>query len=153
MSSPLSFLAGVWRGSGAGRFPTMEPFSYDEEIRFLDLGVPPIVYEQRAWSPEDGELLHVEAGIWRSSPEGEVAIVVAMPRVAEVSEGTVQDGKITLTATSVRRAAGGAGLLAVERRYECSGDEMSYQVSMATEDVTEVTHHLEGTLRRAEEAS
>lgn len=147
-TTPLGFLSGVWRGAGAGRFPTMDDFEYEEEIRFLDLGIPPLVYQQRAWSPEDGELLHVETGIWRSSPEGEVAISVALPRVAEVSEGSVADGRIRLNATSVRRAEGGATLVAVRRSYDCDGTDLRYRIAMATEDVPEVTHHLEATLHR-----
>lgn len=151
MGSPIAFLAGVWRGSGAGEFPTMEPFDYEEEIHFLDLGVPSLVYQQRAWAPGDGELLHVETGIWRASPEGALAVTVALPRVTEISEGRLADGTIRLLTTSVRRAAGGAGLVAVERTYEIVGeDEIRYRVAMATDAVAETTHHLAGTLRRAE---
>lgn len=148
MATPIGFLAGVWRGSGAGEFPTMEPFAYEEEIRFLDLGVPSLMYQQRAWSLDDEELLHIETGIWRASPEGELAVSVALPRVTEVSEGRIVDGTISLVATSVRRARGGAGLVAVERTYTCAGDEIRYRIAMATEEVGDVTHHLAGTLRR-----
>ena len=107
MGSPISFLAGVWRGSGAGEFPTMDGFAYDEEIRFTDLGVPSLVYQQRAWSATDGEILHLETGIWRASPEGALAVTVALPRVTEVSEGHLAGETIRLATTSVRRAAGG----------------------------------------------
>lgn len=149
MASPIGFLAGVWRGSGRGEFPTMDPFDYEEEVRFLDLGVAPLIYQQRAWSPSDGELLHVETGIWRSSPDGQLAVTVALPRVTEVSEGTIADNRILLTATSVRRASGGSGLVAVLREYTLTGEnEIRYRISMATEEVTEVTHHLAGVLRR-----
>ena len=149
MGSPIAFLAGVWRGSGHGEFPTMDAFDYEEEVRFLDLGVPPLVYQQRAWSPADDELLHVETGIWRSSPEGDLAVTVALPRVSEVSEGTIADGRIALATTSVRRAHGGSGLVAVRREYALNGaDEIRYEIAMATDAVTEVTHHLSGTLRR-----
>lgn len=150
MGSPIAFLAGFWRGSGAGEFPTMEAFDYEEEIHFLDLGVPSLVYQQRAWSPGDGELLHVETGIWRASPEGALAVTVALPRVTEISEGRLADGTIRLTTTSVRRATGGAGLVAVEGTYEVVGEgEIRCRVAMATDDVAETTHHLAGTLRRA----
>lgn len=148
MASPLEVLAGTWRGSGAGEFPTMAPFAYEEEVRFLDLGVPAFVYQQRAWLPDDGSLLHLETGIWRADPEGRLAVTVALPRVSEVSEGRIVDGTITLVATSVRRAEGGAGLVAVERTYRCTGDEIRYEIGMATDGVPDVTHHLAGTLRR-----
>ncbi len=149
MGSPIAFLAGVWRGSGAGEFPTMEAFTYHEEVRFIDHGAPSLVYQQRAWSTEDDELLHVESGIWRSSPDGTLAVSVALPRVTELSEGRIKGGAIRLTTTAVQRAAGGAGLVAVERSYDIDGDEIRYRIAMATERVTQITHHLEGTLRRA----
>ncbi|MGH7358076.1 MAG: heme-binding beta-barrel domain-containing protein, partial [Candidatus Rokuibacteriota bacterium] len=44
MASPIAFLAGLWRGTGHGEFPTMDPFDYDEEVRFLDRGVPALMY-------------------------------------------------------------------------------------------------------------
>jgi len=150
MGSPISFLAGVWRGSGAGEFPTMDGFAYDEEIRFTDLGVPSLVYQQRAWSATDGEILHLETGIWRASAEGALAVTVALPRVTEVSEGHLAGETIRLATTSVRRAAGGAGLVAVERTYEVRGDEIRYRIAMATDAVARVTHHLAGSLRRVE---
>lgn len=149
MASPIGILVGVWRGSGSGEFPTMDPFTYDEEIRFSDLGVPSLVYAQRAWEAGGGELLHLETGIWRSDPEGLLAVSVALPRVTEISEGRIDGGTINLATTSVRRATGGAGLVAVQRRYEVTRDEMRYRISMATERVAALTHHLEGTLRRA----
>ncbi|MCV0404331.1 MAG: FABP family protein [Chloroflexi bacterium] len=148
MATPIGFLAGVWRGSGTGEFPTMEPFAYEEEIRFLELGVPSLVYQQRAWSPDDDELLHLETGIWRSSPDGDLAVSVALPRVTEISEGRIVDGTISLVATSVRRAEGGAALVAVERTYAWEADEIRYRIAMATEEVGDITHHLAGTLRR-----
>lgn len=70
MASPIAFLVGLWHGSGRGEFPTMDPFTYDEEVHFLDLSVPSLMYEQRAWSPDDRSLLHMEAGIVALQPGG-----------------------------------------------------------------------------------
>ncbi len=151
MASPIAFLVGLWRGSGHGEYPTMDAFDYEEEIRFVDLGVPALVYQQRAWSPTDGELLHLETGLWRASPEGQLAVTVALPRVTEVSEGTIEDGRIRLQASNVARASGGAGLVAVRREYDHADDVIRYRVAMATEGVPEITHHLSGELRRVVE--
>lgn len=148
VESPISHLVGTWRGIGAGEFPTMESFRYEEEISFLDLGVPPLVYQQRAWSPDDQELLHLETGLWRPGESGTLAVTIALPRVTEISEGSIRDGRIELAATSVRRAEGGAGLVAVRRSYEVGQETISYEVEMATEGVPDLTHHLSGTLQR-----
>lgn len=50
-AEPLAFLLGTWRGAGDGRFHHVDPFPFEEEIRFSHRGRPWIVYEQRAWSP------------------------------------------------------------------------------------------------------
>lgn len=126
----------------------METFDYEEEVRFLDVGLPSIMYQQRAWSPGDGGTLHIETGIWRSSPEGTLAVSIALPRVSEISEGNVKGHRIRLATTSVRRATGGAGLVAVRREYDRRRDEINYRIFMATEGVKEVTLHLTGVLRR-----
>lgn len=147
----LSALIGIWRGEGSGEFPTMESFRYREEVEFRDIGAPFLVYLQRAWSAEDGELLHAEAGVWRVSDDGRLAVTVALPRVSEVSEGRVGDGVIDLASTSVRRAEGGSALTATRRRYRRDGDELRYEIEMATASVSETTRHLAGTLRRLAE--
>lgn len=148
MRSPLEELVGTWRGGGAGEFPTMDPFIYEEEITFLDLGVPAIVYRQRAWSPEHDELLHLETGLWRSDEDDTLAVTIALPRVAEVSEGWIRDGRVELATTSVSRAQGGAGLVAVRREYEVGSDTITYDIAMATVGVPRLATHLIGTLWR-----
>lgn len=149
MTTPISFLAGVWRGSGHGEFPTMDDFDYEEEVSFHELGLPSLIYQQRAWSRTDREVLHVEAGIWRSGPEGALIVSVALPRVTEISEGRIADGVIRLATTHVARAESGAGLVAVRRTYEIGDDRIQYDIAMATIDVADITHHLTGTLTRA----
>lgn len=148
MGSPLADLVGTWRGGGAGEFPTMDSFEYEEEIQFLDLGVPALVYQQHAWSSEDQQMLHLETGLWRSDDEGTLAVTISLPRVAEVSEGWIRDGHIELTASSISRAAGGAGLVGVHRRYDLAADMISYHIAMATTGVPDLTTHLTGTLYR-----
>jgi hypothetical protein len=143
----LTALLGTWRGEGHGQFPTMGDFDYHEEIRFTDLGGP-IHYQQRAWAPASGELLHTETGIWRATDDGLLVSTIALPRVTEISEGMLRDGVIELAAVNVARGTGGAPLVATRRVYELDGQLLRYRVSMATDRVAQVTAHLAGTLRR-----
>jgi hypothetical protein len=128
----------------------MDDFEYEEEISFVDLGVPALVYQQRAWSPSDQEMLHMETGLWRSDQEGDLAVTIALPRVTEVSEGWIKHGHIELAATSVSRAKNGAGLVATQRRYDCVGDSITYEIAMITEGVAVLAQHLRGELRRVD---
>ena len=144
----LAPLLGTWRGSGSGTFPTVEPFDFEEEIRFLDVGSRDLAYLQRAWRPESDEVLHAEAGIWRGTDEGRLTAIIAQPRTAEVSEGTILDGAITLESTSIGRSAPPSKLAAVRRTYRIEGDELAWEMEMATEAVPTLTHHLAGRLRR-----
>ena len=149
----LAQLIGTWRGSGTGEFPSMATFPYDEEIRFMDIGSRDLVYLQRGWDPESGEVLHAEAGMWRATQDGVVAATIAQPRTAEVSEGTISRGLIVLTSTNVGRAVNGPPLVATQRTYRLNEDNLTYAVDMTTLQVTNSTRHLVGTLRRVAESS
>jgi len=130
----------------------MNSFAYEEEISFRDLGVPALLYQQRAWLPQTDEVLHVETGLWRASQDGALVVTIALPRVTEVSEGTFAYGHIELASRHVNRGSGGAGLVAVRRSYELSGGNLSYRIAMATEGVPRVTAHLEGMLTMVSES-
>lgn len=145
----LDALVGTWRGQGAGDYPTMEPFEYEEEIVFSRLTERAVRYAQHAWSPADGETMHIEGGIWRATPDGRLEVTVALPGVAEVSEGSAVDGAVRLESTSMSRATRGAGLVASVRSYDVDGDRLSYDIHMATVEVP-VERHIWGTLTRAD---
>jgi hypothetical protein len=144
---PLAFLLGTWRGAGEGDYPTMDPFRYEEEIEFAELTSDALHYVQRTWSPEDGEPIHVENGVWRTRESGRLEVTIALPGAAEVSEGTFEAGAVLLESTSVGRATTGAGLARTARRYDVDGESLSYDIAIATLDVP-VERHVWGTLRR-----
>ena len=152
MKDPLALLIGTWRGTVEVTFPTIESSTCEEEMRFKDGGAGPdfafVSYTERAWDAETGLVQHSERGFWRC--EGRVVdVTLAHPiGVTEVSEGTVQGPSITLASTSISRAASGLEVLALHRRYEVQGDQMRYEIHMATPE-TPLTLHLTGTLARA----
>ena len=59
---PLTFLLGTWRGGGAGHYPTIEPFEYVEEISFVHVGKPWLLYTQRTRHAVEDRPLHAETG-------------------------------------------------------------------------------------------
>ena len=77
---PLAFLLGRWRGEGRGVYPTIQPFTYGEEIEFSHNGRPFIFYVQKTWNLTDGYPMHSEAGYLRPVSENGVELVLAQPQ-------------------------------------------------------------------------
>jgi THAP4-like, heme-binding beta-barrel domain len=146
----LTFLLGTWRGEGTGGYPTIEPFRYREELVFEHVGDPFLLYRQESWSPAE-EPVHFERGFLRpGAAAGSLELVLAHPiGVTEVAHGTLDGTTLELTATAagIARAETGLPVEGLRRRYEVNGDELTYQLDMATAD-TPMTLHLEATLRR-----
>jgi hypothetical protein len=146
--SPLTAFVGTWRGEGEGTLPRMPVFTYQEEIRFDDLGAD-VAYFQRAWDPASGRTLHAEAGIWRLGTDGRLVASIAQARRNEVSEGTLRGGEVRLTSTRTGAAEGVMPVAASRRTYRIDGETLTYEFEMATGDMREPSQHLAGTLRRA----
>lgn len=146
--APLAFLLGTWRGEGKGEFHTVEPFSFEEKIRFSHRGGPWLVYEQRARSTADGELLHAEMGFWRPLGEGRVDAYVALNAGSDFSEGTVLGTTVTLRSTTTRMGEGIEEVTRLERRYEVADDTLTYEISLGTEGQA-FGWHVGGRLARA----
>src|SRR5699024_3882092 len=88
-------LIGTWRGDGHGEYPTIEPFSYTEEVTITDVGKPFLHYVQRTWSPAEAPM-HTETGFLRVVDGTAVEFVLAQPTgQTELAEGplnTTADG-------------------------------------------------------------
>jgi hypothetical protein len=146
----LAPLLGTWHGRGEGSFPGMGSFPYEEELRLEEVG-PSLAYFQRAWDPASGQVLHAEVGIWRPGEGGTVVATISQARRTEVAEGTMADGRVELASTATAAARGAMPVTATRRWYAVSGDELTYELAMATGDMAEPVRHLAGTLRRAED--
>ena len=146
---PLSFLLGVWRGSGHGGFPTMDEFDYGEEMVFEYVGDPFLLYTQRSCLTADGAPLHFERGFLRpGAEEGEVELTLAHPLgLTEISEGRLEGTTIELVTREVGRTSTGMPVRALARRYRVEGAALRYELDMATHR-TPMTRHLTAELRR-----
>jgi hypothetical protein len=145
---PLAFLLGTWRGEGTGGYPTMDPFSYVEEMTFDDVGDTFLRYQQESWSPSDHAPIHFERGFLRPGEAGRIEFTLAHPiGLTEVAEGALDGTSFELSSTEVGRTTTGLTTTAVIRRYQVDGDVMRYRTDMAT-DETPMALHLEAELRR-----
>ena len=158
---PLAFLLGTWRGTGSGRYPGIDDFSYEEEAMFWHYGRPVLAYSQRTWSPGSGVPMHSEMGFWR--PAGEAGRLGETPEqsglevvlshafgIAETLTGRAQEQRVSLRSTSLTSAPTAKVVEAVSREYEVAGNELRYDVAMAF-GTHELQPHLTATLERVAE--
>ena len=64
--APLAFLLGTWRGEGRGRYPTIEPFAYRQEIVVEHVADPSLLYLQSSWALADGAPHELDMGTERT---------------------------------------------------------------------------------------
>jgi len=150
---PLSFLIGTWRGSGAGDYPTIDAFAYNEEVTFGHVGKPFLAYSQRTRDATTGAPLHAEAGYLRAVGDSKVELVVVQPSgIVEIHSGSVMsvDGHpaIELVLDEVHTSPTALSVTDVVRSLRMTSDDtLSYDIAMAAVGV-ELTHHLSATLTR-----
>jgi hypothetical protein len=147
-NAPISFLLGTWRGRGAGRYPNIDDFSYEEEVRFWQVGRPFLMYQQRTWSPESGVPMHSEMGYWRPQPDGSLEVVLAHGfGVIEIERGNVVDRRIELSTLELKSTPSAKVINALARTFEVAREMLTYEVQMAYGDVP-LQHHLGAELQR-----
>jgi len=153
----LTPLLGTWHGTGTGHFPTIETFSFHEELTFeADSELAVIRYEQRTWladeTGERGESSHHEVGFIRPTPCGELEIanVQAGGRVEVLrgeAEPDVPKGSLSLTFESII-LANDERMKATRRHFELKGDALRYSIDMATEETPRLHTHIQSALQR-----
>ncbi len=145
---PLRFLLGTWAGPGAGSYPTIEDFTYDETVTFGHVGKPFLAYSQRTSRRPDGFPLHAESGFWRFVVPDHVELVLAHPTgIVEVQEGVLKGERIDLHSRALVGTATAKEVASLERTFEVEGDVLRYTVRMAAVGQP-LTHHLSAELRR-----
>ena len=148
----LAPLLGTWSGRGEGRYPTIQPFGYLEEVSFSHVGKPFLVYGQRTRAIDDGRPMHAETGYLRAPAPDRVELVLAHPTgITEIEEGTLTITGTTLqfelAATAIGRTSSAKEVTALSRSIRVDGDELTYTLHMGAVGQP-LQHHLAATLRR-----
>ena len=132
----LEFLIGTWEGTGVGIYPTIDDFSYREEISFVaPPGKPFLHYSQKTWRAEGhaevGTPLHTECGYVRPVEGGGAELVIAQPSgIVEVHSGTVDGSSVDFTSDLVATARTAKEVKSVDRTIRVEGDELRYEMWM-----------------------
>jgi hypothetical protein len=148
----LAPLLGVWAGQGAGKYPTIAPFGYLEEVTFGHVGKPFLSYTQKTKAGDDGRPMHAETGFLRVPSPGRVELVLAHPTgITEIDEGTLTVAgdtiEMDLAATSLGRTASAKEVTALGRSIRVDGDELVYTVRRGAVGQP-LQDHLTATLHR-----
>lgn len=77
--APLEWIMGKWRSVQAkGFYPTIQPFTYNEEIEFISVGQPMLNYVSNSWNSSNSKPMHLERGFLRIVPNSnKVSFMVA----------------------------------------------------------------------------
>ncbi|OBH02242.1 MULTISPECIES: peroxynitrite isomerase [unclassified Mycobacterium] len=151
----LAPLLGTWAGRGSGKYPTIQPFDYFEEVVFSHVGKPFLAYSQKTKAVTDGKPLHAETGYLRAPRPGEVELVLAHPSgITEIEVGTYS---VTGDRIDVELSTGSGGTIgltptakevtALGRSLRIDGDELSYKVRMGAVGQP-LQDHLDAVLHR-----
>ena len=155
MEESLKLLAGRWRGTGQGRYPTIETFEYRETLCFTWDGARPLLhYDQqteRRNNPQDPFVpSHRETGFLYLVEGDRVAMANAqLGGRLEALQGTVEpttDG-LVITLHSVE-LANDPRMEQSSRVLTLSRDSLHYVMHMQTTKVPRLALHLEATLQR-----
>jgi hypothetical protein len=131
----LAPLLGTWSGQGAGKYPTIPPFDYLEEVVFAHVGKPFLTYGQKTKAVADGKPLHAETGYLRVPQPGQVELVLAHPSgITEIEVGTYSVTgdliEMQMSTTAVGLTPSAKEVTALGRSFRIDGDELSYTVRM-----------------------
>ena len=148
----LAPLLGTWAGRGAGKYPTIQPFEYLEEVVFTHVGKPFLAYAQKTKAVADGRPLHAETGYLRVPQPGHVELVLAHPNgITEIEVGnysvTGDRIDVELSTTAIGLAPTAKEVTALGRSLRVDGDELSYSVRMGAMGQP-LQDHLAAVLRR-----
>jgi hypothetical protein len=131
----LAPLLGTWVGRGAGKYPTIEPFEYLEEVVFSHVGKPFLAYAQKTKALADGRPLHAEIGYLRVPKPGRVELVLAHPNgITEIDAGTYSVTgeviEVELSSTAIGLAPTAKEVTELGRSLRVDGDDLSYTLRM-----------------------
>lgn len=144
----LEFLLGHWVGKGEGEYPTIDDFSYREQVWFDHVGKPFLSYRQATRDASSDLPLHAEAGYLRPVGQEGLELVVSQPSgIVEIHEGSVSGQSIVLRSVQVLTTTTAKDVTEVTRTIAVDDGRLEYELAMAAVGHP-LRHHLSAVLRR-----
>lgn len=108
---PLAWLEGIWHieNVGFGKFPTIMPFRYCEELIFASVGQPMFNYSAQSWHSEKLNPMHRESGFLRVIPDTNKVMLVLAHNfgLTTIEEGEMEHQAVKLVSTNISRPTTG----------------------------------------------
>jgi len=150
----LAWLIGTWVGNGHGHYPTIEPFSFGQEVIFQQDGRPFIHYFSRSWLVnEEGETIRPaaqETGFLRPQEDGTIEWVMSHNLgFVEVWHGELHPERpsFEVVTDAVARTASAKEYTGGKRLYGYVEGDLAYAYDMAAMG-QELQPHLWAKLQR-----
>ncbi|WP_026917291.1 FABP family protein [Gordonia shandongensis] len=145
----LATFAGLWRGPGEGHYPTIDDFTYTEEIELTEVpGKPFLSYRSRTRAGDDGRALHTEVGYLRPVADGVELLITQPTGFTEIHRASGDGSLLDFDEHDLGVSPDAKDVRSVRRRWRIDGDTLQYDLWMAFADIP-MTHHLRAELRRA----
>jgi len=151
---PIAWLIGNWESkNGAGYFPTISNFNYNDIMEFRLCGKQPsLAYTGSSSHPEKGNPMHLESGFLRARGENLFSFMVAHNfGLTTLEEGSLNNQVVLLKSTSIGRMseAKDPQVLQIERKFIFIDENtVEQEISMATSNTPILTKHLTATYIR-----
>jgi len=146
---PFEALAGLWRGGGSGEYPTIEDFTYTEELTVLPVpGRPLAHWRSTTKDGPTGEPRHAESGFLRTTDAGVELVLAHGFGVTEVATGSWDGRVLVLRSTGLLGSPSAKRVDEVHRHVELDGEGLRYALAMSAVGVP-LTHHLAAALQRS----
>jgi hypothetical protein len=135
---PLVPYIGLWRGRGRGGYPTIDDFTYGQEIRITHDGRPFLSWQSRSWLLDDDDRpvrpLFRETGWWRRPDAGsdELEVTLTYPTgFLELYIGRIDGTKIEMMTDAVVRTSTAKEVTAGHRLFGIVEGALLYAYDMA----------------------
>jgi hypothetical protein len=150
--APLAWLLGSWRGNGDGDYPTIDAFSWGQELIFQQDGRPFFHYMSRSWVVDaEGNKVRdaqQETGFLRCLEGGDVELLLTHNTgISELFLGKVEGARLLLTTDAVMRTSTAKEVTGVQRMYGLVEGDLWFAMDMAAMG-QELQPHLWGKLVR-----